>query len=94
MLYGLKQSFSQRTSNFKDLDLNAWEASIAALKQSGVRVIYKSNIHQKFAIMDQKIGWYGSINLLRFGSAEESMMRIENVNIAGELIKSIETIGS
>jgi len=32
-----------------------------------------------------------SINLLSYGSAQESIMRIENPNIANELIKSIET---
>jgi len=47
------------------------------------------NIHQKFAVLDQKIVWYGSINLLSYGSAEESMMRLENPNIAFELLKSI-----
>jgi phosphatidylserine/phosphatidylglycerophosphate/cardiolipin synthase-like enzyme len=30
----------------------------------GVRLLFKANIHQKFAIIDQKIVWYGSINLL------------------------------
>ena len=40
--------------------------------------------------MDQKIVWYGSINLLSYGSAQESIMRIEGSNIANELIKSIE----
>jgi len=53
-------------------------------------VIFKSNIHQKFAICDQKIVWYGSINLLSFGRAEESIMRLENPSIADELLGSIQ----
>lgn len=40
--------------------------------------------------MDQKIVWYGSTNLLSYGSAQESIMRIEHANIAIELIKSVE----
>lgn len=60
------------------------------LKNAGVRIIFKSNIHQKFAIMDQRLVWYGSINLLSFGHSEESMMRLDSPNIAFELIKSIE----
>jgi len=56
----------------------------------GISIVFKSNIHQKFAVIDQKIVWYGSINLLSFGSAEESIMRLENLNIANELIKSVE----
>lgn len=59
------------------------------LRSSGVAVVFKSNIHQKFAVMDEKIVWYGSINLLSFGSAEESIMRLESSNIANELIRSI-----
>jgi hypothetical protein len=50
------------------------------------------NNDQKFAVMDQKIVWYGSINLLSFGSAQESMMRIESSNIANELMKIIDSV--
>jgi len=60
------------------------------LREVGISIVFKSNIHQKFAVIDQKIVWYGSINLLSFGSAEESIMRLENLNIANELIKSVE----
>jgi len=62
------------------------------LKNNGIQIVFKSNIHQKFAIMDQKIVWYGSINLLSYGNAQESIMRIESSNIANELIKSIESL--
>jgi superfamily II DNA or RNA helicase len=62
------------------------------LKNTGIRVVFKSNIHQKFAVMDQKTVWYGSINLLSYGNAQESIMRIESPNIANELMKSIEII--
>ena len=48
--------------------------------------MFKSNIHQKFALIDQKVVWYGSINLLSYGSAQESIMRIESANIANELV--------
>ncbi|MBC8554311.1 MAG: hypothetical protein H8D23_32275 [Candidatus Brocadiales bacterium] len=60
------------------------------LNEAGINVLFKSNIHQKFAIVDRKIVWYGSINLLSFGMAEESIMRLISGNIAQELIKSIE----
>jgi phosphatidylserine/phosphatidylglycerophosphate/cardiolipin synthase-like enzyme len=75
--------------DFNDKDLTAWQTTIELLKSSGVVVVFKSNIHQKFAVMDEKIVWYGSINLLSFGSAEESIMRLESSNIANELIRSI-----
>ena len=46
------------------------------ITESGINIIFKANIHQKFATMDQRIVWYGSINLLSYGSAQESIMRI------------------
>jgi len=53
-------------------------------------MVYKSNIHQKFAIIDNKLTWYGSINLLSFGYSEETIMRLESSSIASELIESID----
>ena len=50
-------------------------------------VIQKPNIHQKFIIIDNRIVWYGSINLLSYGNAEESMMRLESRELAVELTK-------
>ena len=76
--------------DFKDKDMTAWQGTMDLLKGAGVSIVFKSNIHQKFAVMDQRLVWYGSINLLSFGGAEESIMRLESSNIANELIKSIE----
>lgn len=62
------------------------------LKEEKVSLVYRSNLHQKFAVMDQKLVWYGSTNLLSFGSLEESMMRLESPTVAHELIKSLYVI--
>ncbi len=77
-------------SDFTNKDLTSWKEATEQLKIEGIQLIFKSNIHQKFAIFDQKIVWYGSINLFSYGSAEESMMRIESTKIACELIVSLE----
>ena len=76
--------------DFKSKDHAAMQRTLDLLTDDGVRVVFKSNIHQKFAIMDQKVVWYGSINLLSYGTAQESIMRIDSVNIANELMRSIE----
>ncbi len=76
--------------DYKDRDKVALESTINLLKNAGIRVVTKSNIHQKFAVMDQRILWYGSINLLSFGGAEESIMRLNSPNIVIELIRSID----
>ena len=38
-------------------------------------------IHQKYAVLDGKTVWYGSINLLSFGTSQETMMRLQNREI-------------
>jgi phosphatidylserine/phosphatidylglycerophosphate/cardiolipin synthase-like enzyme len=76
--------------DFKPKDHATLQRALDLLTKNGVSVLFKSNIHQKFAIMDQKVVWYGSINLLSYGTAQESIMRIESANIANELIRSIE----
>jgi len=75
---------------FQIKDITSLQETLGILKAAGISMVYKPNIHQRFAVMDQKIVWYGSINLMSFGSAEESIMRLESYNIANELIKNIE----
>lgn len=59
------------------------------LRENGVTVKYKSNFHQKFTIIDQSVVWYGSVNFLSFGTHEESIMRFENTDIAGQLMDTV-----
>ena len=66
---------------------------IDLLRKHGAVVIERSKIHQKFAVIDSRTAWYGSINLLSFGSSEESIMRLESKGIAEELLKSLVISG-
>jgi superfamily II DNA or RNA helicase len=77
-------------ADFREKDRPVLEDTLSLFRATGVQVVYKSNIHQKFAIFDQNIIWYGSINLLSFGRAEESIMRIDNPGIADELLGNIQ----
>jgi superfamily II DNA or RNA helicase len=74
---------------FKTEDQIALREAFDLFKQNEIRVVLKPNIHQKFAIMDRKIIWYGSINFLSYGTAEESVMRIDSAHIASALQDSI-----
>jgi len=56
------------------------------LNSVNVKVIHKSKMHQKYAIIDQNIVWYGSVNFLSFGFGEESVIRLESYDIANELL--------
>ncbi|MDT3705050.1 MAG: phospholipase D-like domain-containing protein [Thermincola sp.] len=75
--------------NYAEKDKAKIVECMELLTQRGITIRTKERIHQKFAIMDQRIIWYGSINLLSYGMSEESIMRIENVDIAGELLRSL-----
>jgi hypothetical protein len=68
----------------------ALERIHCALSDAGIKVLFKSKIHQKYAVIDHKLVWYGSINLLSFGYSEESIMRLASSNIAYELLKNID----
>ena len=76
--------------DYREKDRLLLKHALDTLKKEGINLLFKSNIHQKFAVIDQRIVWYGSINLLSFGSAEESIMRLESSNIANELLRSID----
>ena len=76
--------------DFKEKDQNAVNVALDLLISKNINTVFKTDIHQKFAVMDHKVVWYGSINMLSFGNSQESIMRIESSNIANELIKSVE----
>jgi len=86
---------TRRPEDFKEKDAAALRETLKSFEDAGVRLVFRSNIHQKFAVIDQRLVWYGSINLLSYGDAEESIMRLESPTIANELIKITErTAGS
>jgi hypothetical protein len=55
------------------------------LLQSKVSVITNSNTYQKFILIDNRLVWYGNINLLSYNSSEEGIMRLESRELAAEL---------
>ncbi len=75
---------------FNANDRTSLQQGLEILKNNNINAIFKPNIHQKFAIIDQKTVWYGSINLLSYGNAQESIMRLESAAIAMELMRSVE----
>lgn len=82
--------FTRPPESFSNASRQKVADIIADLKNSNVKVIVKEQIHQKFAIIDRRIVWYGSIKLLSYGRSEESMMRFENREIAEELLMEVE----
>lgn len=71
--------------DFKEPERETIKENTAILQNCDVNVIYKSDFHQKFTVIDNKIVWYGSVNFLSFGTNEESIMRFVSFDVAGEL---------
>lgn len=70
-------------------DRTSVQENVKYLEEYGINVVFRSGFHQKFTVIDTHIVWYGSINFLSFGRSEESIMRLESHEIAGELIDSV-----
>ena len=75
--------------DFKENDRGTVIECAEKLQGNGVTVKYKSDFHQKFTVIDQSVVWYGSVNFLSFGTHEESIMRFENTDIAGQLMDTV-----
>lgn len=60
--------------------------AITMLEQVGVTVQTYKELQQRYAIVDESIVWYGSVDLLAFGRKDTGVLRFENPNIAGELL--------
>jgi len=58
------------------------------IKSSGIKLLIKQNIYQKFAIVDNYVVWFGSVNILGYNH-DESMMRICDKEVARELLDGI-----
>lgn len=78
------------SEDFNSAYQEAIKENTAILQDCGVKVICKPNIHQKFAIIDNKIVWYGNINFLSFATTEESIIRLTSLDIAGELKETVQ----
>lgn len=42
-------------------------------------MILLTQYNKKFALIDDKIVWYGNINLLKLDNLEDSIMRLESI---------------
>jgi hypothetical protein len=65
------------------------EAVVSQLQSIGVTVIQRSKTHQKIAIIDDRICWEGSLNLLSHSDTLEHMRRLEGSAIASEVRKNL-----
>ncbi len=64
--------------------------AVATLQGIGVHVLYTGGHHRKLAIIDRKILWEGSLNILSQFSSCEVMRRIESNQLAEEMVNFIK----
>jgi phosphatidylserine/phosphatidylglycerophosphate/cardiolipin synthase-like enzyme len=64
---------------------------IAELEIIGIKVLFATgNHHQKIAILDRKILWEGSLNIMSQVKSHEVMRRTENKQCASEMLKFLK----
>ncbi len=62
------------------------ERVITNLQRMGVVVLYTGNHHRKLAILDDKIIWEGSLNILSQHKSCEIMRRIYSEELAEQMV--------
>ena len=60
---------------------------VQILENYAVRVKIQDYMHEHFAIIDDQIVWYGSVNLLSRAKGDDNLMRIESKDAAQELLE-------
>lgn len=61
--------------------------AIMALQELDVAVLYTTKLHRKLSIIDRKITWEGSLNILSFSDSCELMRRHADELVASSTIK-------
>jgi len=96
-LQKLKARGTRITVNTRDPDEqdNAyWRAeassALARLQRVGVQVIFTDSHHRKLAIIDRRILWEGSLNILSQSDSCEVMRRIESRPMAWQMIRYLK----
>ncbi len=69
---------------------NQADVVIRQLRNIGVHVIERYNMHQKVAILDNSVAWEGSLNILSHRDTGEHMRRFEGPSAIEEIIRNLE----
>lgn len=77
--------YTRPAESFLDKNRQAAESAIHVLVETGITMQAREGIHQKFAVIDERIVWYGSVNLLSFSASQESIMRLVSGSVAKAL---------
>ena len=63
------------------------KALVQVLENCGIKVRLQDHMHEHFAIVDDEIVWYGSMNLLSRAKIDDNLMRVKSKDAAQELLE-------
>ena len=72
---------------YRKNSVSSAERSAGMLREAGIYVKLQDSMHDRFAVIDGKIVWYGSMDLLASEKADDNIMRVSDMEIAQELIE-------
>lgn len=61
--------------------------ALSLLLEIGVQVIFSESLHRKTAIIDRKILWEGSLNILSQNNSCEVMRRTESIELGWQMVR-------
>lgn len=64
---------------------------VRALRELGVAVDLRARMHEKIAILDGRVLWHGSLNILSHRDTHESMLRLESPAACAQLARFVTT---
>ena len=76
-----------RETSFKPETWARMQPVVRSLRDSGIQVEERPTVYQRFAVLDQELVWYGSVNLLGYDHGDEGVMRLHSAELAGELLE-------
>ena len=80
---GVKVSVLTRPlTEYKEADLEKAEQSLALMRDAGIKLILRENMHQRLTVIDNSIVWFGSISFLGYSKKDASVLRINNRDLA------------
>jgi hypothetical protein len=62
---------------------------IDSLRASGCTVELRSRMHEKLAMIDERVLWHGSLNILSHRDTTESMLRLLGTNTCDVISKAV-----
>jgi hypothetical protein len=86
--HGVRITINTRDPREQDLMMRVdAESAVVALQDIGVLVLFTDSHHRKLAIIDGRILWEGSLNILSQNASCEIMRRIESRELAQQMLK-------